>query len=70
MLPAAPNLHYSALADGGYAIFLNRGDFLGAAELLAPHMTLGLAYPGTAAQFLGSGNVDPPGWKAWKIACP
>ena len=58
-LPAAPNLHYSALADGGYAIFLNRGDFLGAAELLAPHMTLGLAYPGTAAQFLGSGNVDP-----------
>ena len=59
MLPAAPNLHYSALADGGYAIFLNRGDFLGAAELLAPHMTLGLAYPGTAAQFLGSGNVDP-----------
>ena len=22
-------------------------------------MTLGLAYPGTAAQFLGSGNVDP-----------
>ena len=33
-------------------------------------MTLGLAYPGTAAQFLGSGNVDPPGWKAWKIACP
>ena len=59
VLPAAPNLHYSALADGGYAIFLNRGDFLGAAELLAPHMTLGLAYPGTAAQFLGSGNVDP-----------
>ena len=35
VLPAAPNLHYSALADGGYAIFLNRGDFLGAAELLA-----------------------------------
>ena len=54
VLPAAPNLHYSALADGGYAIFLNRGDFLGAAELLAPHMTLGLAYPGTAAQFLAA----------------